>query len=128
MLAHILIARRFLTGANRARNQIIVVEAGPRTSSWSCRSAGRGRRLLGLAANAPAQVLAAFQTHAADRKALLFTPTVALAHAMAATFQISLACKTRAAEASRSPWARTLLRGIRKAAAKRLALAEAAER
>jgi superfamily II DNA or RNA helicase len=40
-----------------------------------------------LAANAPAQVLAAFQTHAADRKALLFTPTVALAHAMAATFQ-----------------------------------------
>jgi hypothetical protein len=52
LLAHILIARRFLTGANRARNQIIVVEAGPRTSSWSCRSAGRGRRLLGLAANA----------------------------------------------------------------------------
>jgi hypothetical protein len=36
-----------------------------------------------LAANAPAQVLAAFQTHAADRKALLFTPTVALAYAMA---------------------------------------------
>ena len=31
-----------------------------------------------LAANAPAQVLAAFQAHAADRKALLFTPTVAL--------------------------------------------------
>ena len=30
-----------------------------------------------LAANAPAQVLAAFQAHAADRKALLFTPTVA---------------------------------------------------
>jgi hypothetical protein len=40
-----------------------------------------------LAANAPAQVLAAFQTHAADRKALLFTPTVALAYAMAHTFQ-----------------------------------------
>jgi superfamily II DNA or RNA helicase len=39
-----------------------------------------------LAANAPAQVLAAFQTHAADRKALLFTPTVALAYAMADTF------------------------------------------
>ena len=40
-----------------------------------------------LAANAPAQVLAAFQTHAADRKALLFTPTVALAYAMAETFR-----------------------------------------
>jgi superfamily II DNA or RNA helicase len=40
-----------------------------------------------LAANAPAQVLAAFQTHAADRKALLFTPTVALASAMAETFR-----------------------------------------
>jgi superfamily II DNA or RNA helicase len=40
-----------------------------------------------LAANAPAQVLAAFQAHAADRKALLFTPTVALAYAMAATFR-----------------------------------------
>ena len=40
-----------------------------------------------LAANAPAQVLAAFQAQAADRKALLFTPTVALAYAMAATFQ-----------------------------------------
>src|SRR5438876_3314006 len=39
-----------------------------------------------LAANAPAQVLAAFQAHAADRKALLFTPTVALASAMAKTF------------------------------------------
>jgi ATP-dependent helicase IRC3 len=39
------------------------------------------------AANAPAQVLAAFQGHAADRKALLFTPTVALAYAMAATFR-----------------------------------------
>jgi hypothetical protein len=43
-------------------------------------------RLL-LAANAPAQVLAAFQAHAADRKALLFTPTVALAYAMAETFR-----------------------------------------
>jgi superfamily II DNA or RNA helicase len=40
-----------------------------------------------LAANAPTQVLAAFQAHAADRKALLFTPTVALAYAMAATFR-----------------------------------------
>jgi superfamily II DNA or RNA helicase len=40
-----------------------------------------------LAANAPAQVLAAFQAHAAGRKALLFTPTVALAYAMAATFR-----------------------------------------
>ncbi len=39
-----------------------------------------------LAANAPAQVLAAFQAHAADRKALLFTPTVAMAYAMADTF------------------------------------------
>src|SRR5499426_4175108 len=39
-----------------------------------------------LAANAPAQVLAAFQAHAVDRKALLFTPTVALAYAMAETF------------------------------------------
>jgi len=39
-----------------------------------------------LAANAPAQVLAAFQVHAADRKALLFTPTVTLAYAMAAMF------------------------------------------
>jgi len=39
-----------------------------------------------LAANAPAQVLAAFQAHAAARKALLFTPTVATAYAMAATF------------------------------------------
>jgi ATP-dependent helicase IRC3 len=42
-----------------------------------------------LAANAPAQVLAAFQAHAANRKALLFTPTVALAYAMAETFQRS---------------------------------------
>jgi ATP-dependent helicase IRC3 len=40
-----------------------------------------------LEANAPAQVLAAFQAHAADRKALLFTPTVAMAYAMAATFR-----------------------------------------
>jgi ATP-dependent helicase IRC3 len=40
-----------------------------------------------LAANAPAQVLAAFQAHAANRKALLFTPTVALAYAMADTFR-----------------------------------------
>src|SRR5438093_10083871 len=39
-----------------------------------------------LAANAPAQVLTAFQAHAAERKALLFTPTVATAYAMAATF------------------------------------------
>src|SRR5439155_23607980 len=44
-------------------------------------------RLL-LAANAPAQVLAAFQAHAAERKALLFTPTVALAYAMADTFRM----------------------------------------
>src|SRR2546426_3543198 len=42
-----------------------------------------------LAANAPAQVLAAFQTHAAERKALLFTPTVALAYAMADTFRMA---------------------------------------
>ncbi len=40
-----------------------------------------------LAANAPAQVLATFQAHAAERKALLFTPTVALAYAMADTFR-----------------------------------------
>jgi ATP-dependent helicase IRC3 len=39
-----------------------------------------------LEANAPAQVLAAFQAHAADRKALLFTPTVATAYAIATTF------------------------------------------
>jgi len=32
-------------------------------------------------------LLAAFQAHAADRKALLFTPTVALAYAMAETFR-----------------------------------------
>jgi superfamily II DNA or RNA helicase len=40
-----------------------------------------------LAANAPAQVLAAFQAHATERKALVFTPTVALAYAMAHTFR-----------------------------------------
>src|SRR6266702_1568195 len=40
-----------------------------------------------LEAKAPAQVLAAFQAHAAARKALLFTPTVALAYAMADTFR-----------------------------------------
>jgi superfamily II DNA or RNA helicase len=40
-----------------------------------------------LAANAPAQALAAFQAHATERKALLFTPTVALAYAMAETFR-----------------------------------------
>jgi superfamily II DNA or RNA helicase len=39
-----------------------------------------------LHANAPTHVLETFQTHAADRKALCFTPTVATAHAMAATF------------------------------------------
>jgi len=44
------------------------------------------RETLLLEANAPAQVLAAFQAHAAERKALLFTPTVATAYAMAATF------------------------------------------
>src|SRR5262249_3032942 len=40
-----------------------------------------------LAANAPAQVLAAFQVHAAERKARLFTPTVTLAYPMAETFK-----------------------------------------
>lgn len=40
-----------------------------------------------VAANAPAQVLAAFQQHAAARKALLFTPTVATAYAMVETFR-----------------------------------------
>src|SRR6266699_6719048 len=40
-----------------------------------------------LAANAPAQVLAAFQAHAAARKALLFTSTLALAYAMVDTFR-----------------------------------------
>ena len=39
-----------------------------------------------FAANAPAQVLAAFQAHASQRKALLFTPTVATAYVMAETF------------------------------------------
>jgi ATP-dependent helicase IRC3 len=39
-----------------------------------------------LEANAPAQVLTAFQAYAAARKALLFTPTVATAYAMADTF------------------------------------------
>jgi superfamily II DNA or RNA helicase len=39
-----------------------------------------------LEANAPAQVLAAFQMQAPERKALLFTPTVATAYAMAETF------------------------------------------
>jgi len=42
-----------------------------------------------LAANAPAQILAAFQTHTADRKALVFPPTVALAYAMADTFRMA---------------------------------------
>jgi superfamily II DNA or RNA helicase len=37
-------------------------------------------------ANAPAHVLAAFQNQAAERKALLFTPTVAMAYTMAETF------------------------------------------
>jgi superfamily II DNA or RNA helicase len=37
-------------------------------------------------ANAPVHVVAAFETQAAERKALLFTPTVAMAHAMAETF------------------------------------------
>ncbi len=40
-----------------------------------------------LHANAPQHVLKAFQTHAADRKALCFTPTVATAYAMTETFQ-----------------------------------------
>jgi ATP-dependent helicase IRC3 len=40
-----------------------------------------------LAANAPRYVLEAFQTHAPGRKALCFVPTVALAYAMAETFQ-----------------------------------------
>jgi len=39
-----------------------------------------------LEVNAPAQVLAAFETQAPERKALLFTPTVATAYAMAETF------------------------------------------
>src|SRR5262249_6776275 len=40
-----------------------------------------------LHANAPQHVLEAFQQHAADRKALCFTPTVATAYAIAETFQ-----------------------------------------
>ena len=40
-----------------------------------------------LAANAPAQVLEAFQEHARDRKALCFTPTVKTAYAIAEAFQ-----------------------------------------
>ena len=39
-----------------------------------------------LACNAPGQVVEAYQGHAAGRKALLFAPTVAVAHAMAAAF------------------------------------------
>ena len=46
---------------------------------------GRGARTVLLAANAPAQVLAAFQAHAADREALVLT--VALAYAIAETFR-----------------------------------------
>jgi superfamily II DNA or RNA helicase len=42
-----------------------------------------------LAANTPAQGLAAFQAHATDRNALLCTPTVALASAMAETFPVA---------------------------------------
>ena len=40
-----------------------------------------------LAANAPTQVLEAFQTHASARKALCFTPTVNTAYAIAEAFQ-----------------------------------------
>jgi superfamily II DNA or RNA helicase len=40
-----------------------------------------------LAASAPEHTLAAYRQHAAGRKTLVFTPTVAVAHAMAATFQ-----------------------------------------
>ncbi len=40
-----------------------------------------------VAADAPKQVLDAFQTHAPERKAIVFTPTVAMAHAMAEIFQ-----------------------------------------
>ena len=39
------------------------------------------------AANAPAHVVTAYQRHAAGRKALVFTPTVALAYDMAKTFR-----------------------------------------
>ena len=38
-------------------------------------------------ADAPRHVLAAFQAHAASRKALCFTPTITTAHAMAEAFQ-----------------------------------------
>ena len=41
---------------------------------------------LMLAADAPGHVVAAYQAHAAGRKALAFTPTVALAHEMADCF------------------------------------------
>jgi ATP-dependent helicase IRC3 len=40
-----------------------------------------------LDANAPQHAVRAFQTHASNRKALVFTPTVAVAKAMAAAFQ-----------------------------------------
>jgi superfamily II DNA or RNA helicase len=46
----------------------------------------RDLETLLLEASAPAHVVAAFKTQASERKALLFTPTVALAHAMAETF------------------------------------------
>ena len=46
----------------------------------------RDLETLLLEASAPAHVVAAFKTQAAERKALLFTPTVAMAHAMAETF------------------------------------------
>jgi superfamily II DNA or RNA helicase len=38
-------------------------------------------------ANAPAHVVRAYQEHAANRKALVFTPTVRLAHEMAGAFR-----------------------------------------
>ena len=38
-------------------------------------------------ANAPAHVVGAYQEHAANRKALVFTPTVQLAHTMAGAFR-----------------------------------------
>jgi superfamily II DNA or RNA helicase len=40
-----------------------------------------------LAADAPHHAVAAYQAHAAGRKALLFTPTVRVAHAMAEAFE-----------------------------------------
>ena len=46
----------------------------------------RDLETLLLEASALAHVVAAFKTQAAERKALLFTPTVAMAHAMAETF------------------------------------------